>query len=460
MAKPTEEQLSLINKLSVRKLTEDECYVFTNYMIDNLPTSYYSIIHSNLLNTFIGDVRKGVALLLVHNDKKLPVGRSFDARLVTEYSEKENRTITSLYGDFYIPYNINFEGGVTSNDIIEGIETGINFATSIGFSAEQWTCSICGNDIRDYEKCPHVPGKEYIVNDEKIKCYVIVGENGIGRLTEDSIVFAGACKQAGIVSNYSENVNDFSNMSKLSTINDFKSIPVGSTLWQYYSQKESVIYLKKDVLSTEVNNLYKRSENNIMLDKIKEITSSYGFSFKNEEDFEQNFSNFIDSKLNEQKIKLETEFNEQKAKLENELNEKNAIIEKLEKENGELSEKAELAERYRKDLIEQALQAGIRCQGNAFPKDTFEKFLISLSVDEIKNIIKDFENQFNETFSPKRITQSSCDSNKKMTREDFETEEEFRAYVAEEALKFSREQKIDLKEATKQLYIKLSKEGE
>ena len=477
MAKPTERQLELINKLSKKELTQDDCYVFSSLMIDNLPTSYYSIIHPNLLNTFLQDVKKGVALLLVHDTYRLPVGRSFDARLVTEYSEEHKQFVTSLYGDFYIPYNVNFEYGINSNDIINGIETGVNFATSIGFSAEKWTCSICGNDIRDCEKCPHIPGRDYEINNSLQKCYVTVGENGVGRLSENSFVYAGACKRAGILADIS--VTNFKDMYKLSTVEDFKNVPMKSASYCEVSKKEICVFFEngETPFSKDEKNI-KRSEKFSMLDKIKEITSSFGFTFENENEFKENLSTFISSKLNEQKVKFETELNEvntivsnlkaelseKESKIENlqiELSEKDKVIKDLEAEKVELSQKAELAEQYRKDLIEEALACGVRCQGNAFPKATFEKFLNSLSVDEIKGVISDFENEFNSKFDPQRMTKQMSEGNdKKITKADFETEEEFRAFIADEAVKLSKEQNISLREATKQLYIKYNKEGE
>jgi hypothetical protein len=478
MPKPTEQQLQIINsRFSQTQLTEDNCYVFSNLLIDNLPTTYYSIIQEPLLNKFAQDLEKGVALLLVHNNRKLPVGRSFNAYLKREYVAQAGMDVISLYGDFYIPLGINLEGGFTTDDVAKGIDTGINFATSIGFKAEKWTCSICGNDIRDYFACPHIPGKKYAVEkdgkDAVETCYVLVGEDGAGKLLEDSLVYAGACDRASVIRNFSADVTDFESSSKLQVIDTFKDIPVNALIYQYYTKDGSVLMTDTKARTGGSEYLRRRSEEQVKLDKIKEVLNKFDITFSSEDELE----NALGEKLSVKSVdvtELEKENQELKdqlsakdeelSKVNSALSEKDEQIQKLEAENKELTEKAGLAETYKADLINQALEAGIRAQGNAFPKEMFNKFLSTLSIDEIKDVIKKFDTEFASKFEGKGVTDMNADDASKsetpVSKTDFETEQEFRDFIADEAMKYAQENTVSIQEATKIMYMKYSKESE
>lgn len=478
MPKPTEQQLQLINsRFSQTQLTEDNCYVFSSLLIDNLPTDYYSIIQEPLLNQFAQDLEKGVALLLVHNNRKLPVGRSFSAYFKREYVAQAGTDVISLYGDFYIPLGISLEGGFTTDDVAKGIDTGINFATSIGFKAEKWTCSICGNDIRDYFACPHIPGKKYAVEkdgkDAVETCYVLVGEDGAGKLLEDSLVYAGACDRASVIRNFSADVTDFESSSKLQVIDTFKDIPVDASIYQYYTKDGSVLVTDTKARTGGSEYLRRRSEEQVELDKIKEVLNKFDITFSSEEELE----NALGEKLSVKSVdvtELEKENQELKdqlstkdeelSKVNSALSEKDEQIQKLEAENNELTEKVGLAETYKADLINQALEAGIRAQGNAFPKEMFNKFLSTLSIDEIKDVIKKFDTEFASKFEGKGVTDMNADDVSKsetpVSKTDFETEQEFRDFIADEAMKYAQENKVSIQEATKIMYMKYSKESE
>ena len=472
MPKPTEQQLQLINsRFSQVELTEDNCYVFTNLMIDNLPTSYNSIIQPALLNTFLEDVKNGVALLLVHNSRKLPIGRSFDARIKSEYVPDEGREVLTLYGDFYIPLGISLEGGVTTDDITRGIDTGINFATSIGFNAKDWKCSICGNDIRDYFACPHVPGRKYAVerNGEDLveTCYVLVGEDGVGELLEDSLVYAAACDRASVIRHLSASVTDFRESSKLQVIDDIKNVPLEAMVTQYYTKDGSVLFTDTQERTCGTEYLRKRSEDQVELEKVINILGKFDIKFADESELETALSKALSLQKNTieelEKANQEIESLTDELQKANEgLTLKDETIKELSEKNEELSEKAGLAETYHKDLIAQALEAGVRSQGNAFPSEMYEKFLGTLSVDELKTVIKQFKDEFASKFDGTGFAKGIEDkgSEKKLTREDFENESEFRDFIADKAIEYASENKVSLADATKLMYEKYSKESE
>jgi hypothetical protein len=94
----------------------------------------------------------------------------------------------------------------------------------------------------------------------------------------------------------------------------------------------------------------------------------------------------------------------------------------------------------------------------------FEKFLGTLSVDELKEVIKNFNEEFAAKFDglgfAKGIEDSDSKANKEFTRDDFETEAEFRDFIADKAVEYASENKVSLSEATKLMYEKYSKGSE
>lgn len=478
MGKPTQEQLVKINRFARTPLSEENTYVFKSMMIDNQATSYYSKLSPKLLEKFKSDADKGIALLLNHNSYKLPVGRSYQSSLVKEYKE-DGSEMVSLYGEFYMDLDRNTDSGINTTDLAKGIDSGAIFDTSIGFSASKWDCSICGNDIRNYMACEHIPSHKYAVNrnglDAVETCYVLVGEDGQGALLENSLVYAGACDRATITDTqdfFSEQVSSDAKGSILDVINDFKKVPLNATIYSYYSQDSGVLHytLNKKPVSSSFGDK-KRSEEQVELNELKEVLEVHGFSVETKEELQTALSTFKEESTykDEQLHTLSAEVEELKAKFE-ELSVKSSDqtteLTKLSQEKlaleaqvTELSAKAVIVDTYRADLVNATVEYGVRTMGNAFNAELFEKFLGTLSIDDIKAQLENFKSQFENKFSDAKTVEVFKTSSKRtdatMTKDSFETEEEFRAYVATEAEKYSRENKVSLVEATKLIYSKL-----
>jgi hypothetical protein len=114
-----------------------------------------------------------------------------------------------------------------------------------------------------------------------------------------------------------------------------------------------------------------------------------------------------------------------------------------------------VAETYRQDLINKAVETGIRAQGNAFKAELFEKFLATLSIDEIKEVTVGFEAEVTAKFAGVKVSGTNAPAkDKEVTKDSFASEGEFRAFVATEAVKLSKETGKSLKEATQTLYKK------
>lgn len=479
MPKPTQQQLEKINKFSMSEMTEKNCVVFNDMMIDNQMTAYSSIVHKNLLNTFAKNAKRGTPLMTGHDTSKLPVGRSYDANIIVEYDDNGNE-MYSLYGEFYIDLGRNTESGMSTDDLAKGIEAGTIFDTSIGFNANSWTCSICGNDIRDYTKCSHYPGRKYAVEREGEDvietCYVVAGMDGLGELLENSLVFAGACDRATIKNQFSaqNTVKESGKGTKLHLVDNFKNIPLDAKIYQYYTKDGSVLFTDSPDRTEGDEILKKRSDEGVELAKIKEVLGEFGIEVETPDELSAKLKEINkaeeltakETELNELNVKVEElegklsakdeEFN---AKVE-ELSAKETEIEGLKVERDELLVKSELAETYRNDLTEKALGLGVRAQGNAFNKDMYSRFLGTLSVDEIKEVILGFEKEVDNKFEGARTSNPKAGkTEKEMTVEDFETEVEFRDFVADKASAYAKENGVSIGEATRLMMKKYSKDG-
>ena len=472
MPKPTQEQLEKINRFTQEPLTEEDVYVFPNMMIDDQPTAYSSRLHPNLLRKFVRDANRGVGLLMNHNNRSLPVGRSFSAEVREEYSETGD-PIQSVYGNFYIDLGRKTESGMTTDDLVKGINSGTIFDTSVGFNADKWDCSICDHDIRDWMNCSHFPGETYeIKGDDGVHreetCYVIAGSDGGGELLENSLVYAGACDRATIKHNFSvADVKENKNSPKLHLVDNFKNIPADAKIYQYYTADGSVLFTETDDRTDGLSQLKKRSEEVVEFTKFKEVTDQFGLKFETPEELTSELQQL--SQVKEELATKTTEFetlSKEKADLDEELSQKESTITELTTANEALTEKAELANTYRQDLTTKALEAGVRAQGNAFSKDMYEKFLGTLSIDEIKEVISGFENEAKARFSdarttaPKEGAERTLGNAEPQSEGEFESEEAFRAHVADKAVEYSQEHGVSLKEATKLMYTKYSNGSE
>ncbi|WP_145052805.1 hypothetical protein [Paenibacillus xylanexedens] len=481
MPKPTQSQLDRINhRFADTPRTEENTFVFESLMIDDQPTSYSSKLHPSLLQKFMQDANRGVGLLMNHNHRSLPVGRSFGAQLRSDVSE-QGELMTTLYGEFYIDLGRNTEGNMSTDDLAKGIDAGTIFDTSVGFNATKWDCSICGHDIRDYRNCSHMPGKTYQVegNDgvhREEQCFVIAGADGKGELLENSVVYAGAAPRATITkTNFSvgDGVSDRKSEegSTLFPVDTFKDIPLNATIYSFYSKGgEMVLYSDTDERTGGVAELQKRSESEVEFEKLTAVLGEFGLKFGTEDELKTALSSLSDKTELEGKLSAkEAEMTQTLAEKETELATaladalaKDEVITELTAKNEELSAKAGLGETYRADLETETVEYAVRVMGNAVNTELFTKFLSTLSVDEVKSQLNSFKEQHNQNFSGSRQTQAQEPLKDRTANgtatylEDFESEDEFRDYVADKATEYAKENGVTLAVATREMFAKYS----
>lgn len=189
--KPTDSQLNKINeRLHRSPLSESDVFVFPAVASNRNVDSYYSIMDDSSLRNYAQDYNKGLSVLQAHNDRApIATGRTFESTFDPERGE------TLLWG--YIARGINLGGGLSTDDVIRGIETGTVQDGSIRFSGGYDECEICHQRLYSRD-CDHMPGREYTIpgSDKPVLAtYRIIN----ARAKEYSLVAIGATPDAGIV---------------------------------------------------------------------------------------------------------------------------------------------------------------------------------------------------------------------------------------------------------------------
>lgn len=223
---PTSKQMEMINELAMVELQPEQVFAFSAKLAgDMVIPNRYMQIDKQLLNIFKNDANSGVSLLLDHSwassgSTAIPYGRTFNSQLKKSNIEGEK---WALYTDHYIVKGKEIDGKST-DAIIASIKDGTFFDTSIGWGANKYECSICGEN---YFRCEHYAGREY----EGETCCIIAKPPGF--LMENSIVFDGAYPGAGVMSKKG-NLDD----SDMILVDDIKGLSSGISLFHIYSARK------------------------------------------------------------------------------------------------------------------------------------------------------------------------------------------------------------------------------
>ena len=219
---PTPAKLAKINRLAKRQLSKDEVFTFEGKLCgDMIIPNRHVKLEKPLLEAFKQNAIEGVSMLLDHSwsgffgrpKAAIPYGRTYDA--VLRKSDVEGEEF-ALYADHYIVRGKEMDG-ISTDSIIQSIEDGTMFDTSIGWGADKFMCSICNNDYRNYMKCEHIAGREYAVDGEVKLCFIRALPPGY--LMENSLVFDGAYPTAGVLSAVNGNSD-----SAFTVVEDLKKI--------------------------------------------------------------------------------------------------------------------------------------------------------------------------------------------------------------------------------------------
>ena len=299
--------------------------------------SYFTHMLPSTLTNFANDATAGVSFQNSHRHNELPFGRSLRGLY-----EQDN-----VVADFYTIPGLNLNG-VSTDDFITGVKTGIISDVSVGFYGGQMWCDVCKADYRSWD-CPHVAGMKYDVQ-------------GGGRITAT----------VGV---------DNARLAEVSAVFD------GST---------------PDATILKATHMIEAGE--LKPDAVRMLEARYSMSFATKRSFPG-----VD--LGERKSKamdLEKIFNQlrevlalpadgdavatvaslvaERDRLAAEHKTATTDAEALRAKVAELEPQAKDGAQYRTDLIAEALGEGVRAYGDKFAKDTYEKLLRVVTLDVIKQM--------------------------------------------------------------------------
>lgn len=359
--------LQKINRLTLEPFQSlDDVYLFSGICSNDRLDSYMTKMDPETsLRNYTADLKNGVSLLPNHDVTQSPFGRSYDATL-------ENNEVDSYW---YIVRDLVLNGENT-NDTIRAIQTGIKKDLSIGFGGEEmyYKCSSCGRDMWDWE-CSHFPGME---DENGIRTFVWVMN---AKLREVSVVYKGATPGAFIskARQYAEQGELSSNI--IHKLENAYSIRLddgkGRSFYMPKNQNEN----KEDesMANTARNSLLDDiraavRENKVEKAVIYDILAEEGDPFRQPED-----------------IALRNELGKDYSST--------LAIRQLKKE-------AQQGRRYLADVIDSAVQARIKAQGDTFNADSYRSMLsMSGDIDHIKEEIQSYERLAKEKFTPGRQTE-------------------------------------------------------
>lgn len=429
MARPTPEQLSKINKFAKTPLSADDVYVHPFRLLGTgyIPSRYLQFDPS-LLEIYLNNVNNGdVAQIADHSFGNgfiekitLPFGRFFEGELVADGDKVQ------LDGSMFMPQGAKtYIQDFTTDDISQQIDAGILHDSSVSVSWGYSECSICHNDIRDYEQCRHYPGRYYDVEGgaQRVLCTVIAKPrpvNDSSCMIENSIVCAGAYPDAGVLglSTNGEKPSKTENMVKLNNIADLKLVNKDAPVFCCLSSTSATFQIESESLrdASELHQIYHQMYSEAELPEgwtMAKLTAKHKEAVKELLDagHEHLMADALDGTLNEalkaksmkgseiivdekEKLALEGQIDalsKENEQFKTDLAAKDTEITELKAKVDELTPQAELGKQYREDTIAAALASGVRDIGNDFEEETYKKMFAALSIDEIKAIGEKWE---------------------------------------------------------------------
>ena len=152
----TQDDLSLINKLTRREFKMDEIYAFSVLLCDNEIDRDFERFTIPALEK-LAELYIGKTGIFDHN----PKGENQTARIFKTYIEKNNEQETAA-GE---PYTALMAGAymvksAKNADLILDLDAGIKKEVSVGCAVAAAVCSVCGTNLKA-ERCKHTKGRKY-----------------------------------------------------------------------------------------------------------------------------------------------------------------------------------------------------------------------------------------------------------------------------------------------------------
>ena len=426
MAKPTEAQLAKINRFTKTPVSADDVHVHKFRLIGTgyIPSRYLQF-DASLMDRYLSNVNNGDVVQIADHSFgngfiekiTLPFGRFFEGELVSDADKLQ------LDGSMFMLKGAKtYIGDFTADDISQQIDAGILHDSSVMVTWGYSECSICHNDIRDYEQCRHYPGRYYNIEGgaQRVLCTIMAKPrpvNDDSTMIENSIVCAGAYPDAGALSANHNELSGKTGKLNLNNIADLKLVKKDAPVFCCLSSTSATFQIESENLrdASELHQIYHQMYSEAELPEgwtkarlnaeHKKVVQALL-----DEGHEHFMVDALDGALNDalkakstkgsdnvdekEKLAFEKQIDELKTELadkETALTAKDSEIAELKAKVDELNPQAELGKQYREDVIETALKSGVRDMGNEFVEETYKKMFAALSIEEIKEMGEKWE---------------------------------------------------------------------
>ncbi len=326
--------------------------------------SYFTRMHDSTLKNFAIDAKEGVTVLASHARMSLGIGRSITGEMVKGEAVSDNNP-HRVYSYFYTIPGLRL-AQVSTDDVIDGMRSGIIHDISVGFRGGTHECSICKRDLWDWD-CMHIPGMEY--TDEKTKqTELATAWIKNSRLSEYSTVFDGATPGAEVISVKAVQESDAGRLTPETARlieSQFRiNLPTRVTRRSFGGGANNTIEKETPKTVGETNN---DSGTN---SPVAELTA--------EQKRHLNFAARVEPLVKTSGILKEDE-------------EVHDGLKRVFDELPTLRKLADEGRAYRNDLVESALTEGVRAYGNDFAKDTYKSVLERSDLEAVKRMRDDWK---------------------------------------------------------------------
>lgn len=374
----SEDGMKLINMQSLNTLNAEEIYTFQGIAShDRMDSHFTRMDPKSTLKNYAADLKEGIPLLEWHDTSRNPYGRSFNSELAKEDDS------TFVRGHWYVLRDLVVNGNNT-NQTIRAIESGIVKDMSVGFGGQNawFKCGVCNRNLFDWN-CEHIPGMQ---NESGERDFAWIMD---ANLREVSTVYKGSAPGA-----YIEKVRAYVEQGQLE---ENKIRHLEQQFQVRFERKDQSFFMPKKKESALVEILEQLrtalTEGKLEKKSVYEVLQNDGETYRNAED----------------------------VLLRNELGEV-ATVEGIK----QLKADAEHGKSYIIDLVERAVQARTKVQGNDFKADQYRAMLArSADIEFLKDEIESYEKQVKEKFTGGRQSQKETLGGDQKERTEFKDENLF-----------------------------------
>ena len=142
---PGDHDLEVINRYALEPRTAEDVFIGRVKLCNDQYDKSHERFTKEILERF-AETAPGKPVLRGHNTKQEPAGRWFDAEVI-----RDAAGVHHVVARYFL---------AASDPLTEKVKAGIVKDVSIGATAVQRTCDVCGENF-DTDACKHFPGREY-----------------------------------------------------------------------------------------------------------------------------------------------------------------------------------------------------------------------------------------------------------------------------------------------------------